>query len=168
MKERQRVIIDTCVFINALQGKDVEAKVVKDALRSCDICQSDDTFDELEFMLTRSKLSQYLDAAKVQDVLDVIKNKAVFVNPDIEFEASADPEDDMFFDLYAAADADVIVSNDNKGVLDIAVYDGRFRIATPERFLKDAGLSFNTQSPMPHDYSEDYKEGDVELPSMGV
>ncbi|MCL4678720.1 MAG: putative toxin-antitoxin system toxin component, PIN family [Alphaproteobacteria bacterium] len=143
MISRLKVVIDTNVLINALAGEAEDRRVVADVLRHCDVYFSPDTFDELDRVLTSPRFA-HLDQAKIRSFKDILKEHALWHTPEVVLDVSPDPDDDMFFELAEEIAADVIVSRDKKGVLNVALWNGDFRTAHPQRFLKDVDLVFNT------------------------
>ncbi len=143
MINRLKVVIDTNVLINALAGEAEDKRVVADVLRYCDVYFSPGTFDELDRVLTSPRFA-HLDQNKMRDFLDMLKEQALWHSPQVVLDVSPDPDDDMFFELAEEIGADVIVSRDKKGVLNVALWNGDFRTAHPQRFLKDIDLVFNT------------------------
>lgn len=148
MINRLKVVIDTNVLIDALSGKQEDRKVVADALRYCDVCFSPDTFAELERVLTAKRFA-HLDPAAVREFLDTLREQGVWQSPEVALAVSPDPDDDMFFELAEEIGADVIVSRDKRGVLNVALRNSEFRAAHPQRFLNDVDLVFNTRGKRP-------------------
>jgi hypothetical protein len=118
MSQIRRVVIDTCTLVSAaLRVGSVPDQALSKALRTCELCISAETLEELTQVLEREKFDRYLDRELRQSFVALIRRHArLFAVQDADREAvnppCRDPKDNQFLSLALAAEADVIVSSD--------------------------------------------------------
>jgi putative PIN family toxin of toxin-antitoxin system len=137
-----RVVFDTSTLVSAaLRLDSIPHQAVLQAMRSCDLCASEATLNELKEVLARAKFRRYLtDAARekfVQRIENsvrrfVVREDALSLDP-----ACRDPKDNKFLALVAESEAEVLVSSDE----DLLVLDPwkDVRVVRPADFLNLPG-----------------------------
>lgn len=128
----KKVVIDTNVYVSYLMASRSDtavAQAVRYAHGRHHLYQSPETFAELEEVLARPKFARYFSPDAAQGLLDKIKASATFLEPTTKPQISPDPDDNKFFALAEAADADFLLSGDTKHVLTILDYRNAQTIA---------------------------------------
>ncbi len=143
MSERLKIVLDTDVLINSFLIDGPERRAVNAAFTHNDVYFSTQTFLELENLMLGERFAHLVDQDIVAQNLDRMRALAIFHEPDIVLSVSRDVDDDMLFELAHEVDADVIVSQNLKDVVDVG-FEGEYRTAHLPRFLKDLDLSFKT------------------------
>jgi len=133
----KKVVIDTNVYVSYLMSSRDDtavAQAVRYAHGRHHLYQSPETFAELSEVLMRPKFARYFTPQTAQDMLDRIKASATFLEPATIPDISPDPDDNKFFALAEAADADFLLSGDTRHVLTILDYKNAQTIA-PADFI---------------------------------
>jgi len=129
-----RVVIDTNIFLSAVLNQDsFPARVVEKALRSSQILQSAETWDELEDVLSREKFDRY---RSVFDRRMYFRYLAEFMQPisvTTKVSVCRDPKDDKLLELAIDGRADSIITGD-KDLLVLSPFEG-IPIITPLEYL---------------------------------
>lgn len=113
MNHKQRVVIDTNLFVSAyIKPHSNLTKKVMDLLRGQHSLQSFDTFLELETVLRRSKFQKFLPGRNLDHFLFFIEDLSEFVDVQTHITTCRDPADNKFLALAVDGGADVILSGD--------------------------------------------------------
>jgi putative PIN family toxin of toxin-antitoxin system len=139
-----RVVFDTSTLISAaLRLDSIPHQALLRAMRSCDLCASEATLNELKEVLTRAKFRRYLtDAAREKFLQRIENNVRRFVVREEDClsldPACRDPKDNKFLALAAESEAEVLVSSDE----DLLVLDPwqDVRVVRPADFLNLLGI----------------------------
>jgi putative PIN family toxin of toxin-antitoxin system len=139
MNRPQRVILDTSTLVSAaLREGSTPNQALFKALRTCNLCASQETLDELAMVLGRDKFDRYLNAESRRSfaalirrnvhLFDVRESDLSAVNPPCR-----DAGDHKFLALALASQADLLVSSDE----DLLVLHPwrEIPIITPAEFL---------------------------------
>ena len=137
-----RVVFDTSTLVSAaLRPDSVPHQALQRALRSCDVCASKETLDELQKVLTRRKFQRYLPEGARQQFVRTMENNARIVavrdwTALAVAPACRDPLDNKFLALAFESEADAIISSDE----DLLVLHpwNEVRILRPAEFLNEA------------------------------
>jgi len=135
----RRVILDTSTLVSAaLRAGSVPEQALTKALRSCELCASADTLDELAVVLDRNKFDRYLDRELRRSFVSLIRRSAqLFAVQEVDRlavkPACRDPKDNPFLALAVVCEADVLVSSD-EDLLALDPWNG-VRIVTALEFL---------------------------------
>lgn len=138
MSRIRRVILDTSTLVSAaIRTGSVPNQVLVKALRTCEVCASAETLDELAQVLDRKKFDRYLDKeSRRAFVVLVRRHLRLFTVQPADLEAvdppCRDPEDSKFLALALASEADTLVSSD-EDLLVLHPWRG-IRILTPTQF----------------------------------
>ena len=137
-----KVVIDTNIVISGFikEGSIPEYFLVSFFNNGFDFiwCVSQDIFQEYQNVLQRSKFKN-INQSKVQQFLSDIKEKALWVEPQIKLEIiKEDLSDNKFLECAAQAQAQYIISGD-KHLLKLKKYKS-IKIITPKKF-KDILIS---------------------------
>ncbi len=136
-----RVVLDTNILVAyalsgdapARRGTDVRDSV--EAVRSGGVLLlSADTLAELHRVLMRPAFDRYRSAAARAAFLDGVAAEARMVVPAAVGRLCRDPDDDMFLAVALAADADWLVTMDQRLLAVGGI--GRTRVLRPARFLE--------------------------------
>jgi putative PIN family toxin of toxin-antitoxin system len=118
MSRMRRVILDTSTLVSAaIRTGSVPDLVLLKALRTCEVCASPETLDELVQVLDRKKFDRYLDKESRRDFVALMRrNLRLFAVEQSDFAAvdplCRDPMDTKFLALVLASEADALVSSD--------------------------------------------------------
>ncbi len=139
MRPIQRVILDTSTLVSAaLRKGSVPDQALLKALRTCNVCASMETLDELAQVLDREKFDRYSDRESRRSFVALIRRAVHVFAVQEEDIRSVDPpcrdsRDNQFLALALAAEADVLVSSD-EDLLVLHPWRG-MPIITPAEFL---------------------------------
>jgi hypothetical protein len=139
MSRIQRVILDTSTLVSAaLRTGSVPEQALLKALRTCDVCASVETLDELARVLDRKKFDRYRDRESRRSFVALIRrNVHLFAVQDADRAAvdpaCRDPRDNQFLALALVSEADALVSSD-EDLLVLHPWRG-IPIVTPAEFL---------------------------------
>lgn len=84
-------------------------------------------------MLARPKIASRIDQQDAEQLIELLKARAIFVLTETIPAVSRDPKDDVYLACAAAGDADILITGD-QDLLVLKVH-GRTRILTPAEFL---------------------------------
>jgi putative PIN family toxin of toxin-antitoxin system len=137
-----RVVFDTSTLVSAaLRLDSIPHQALLQAMRSCDLCASEATLNELKEVMVRAKFRRYLtDAAREKFVQRIENSVRRFVVREDAFSldpACRDPKDNKFLSLAAESEAEALVSSDE----DLLVLDpwNDVRVVRPADFLNLVG-----------------------------
>jgi putative PIN family toxin of toxin-antitoxin system len=118
MSRIRRVILDNSTLVSAaLRPGSVPDQSLSRALRTCEICASAETLEELTKVLSRKKFDPYLDQeSRLAFVALMRRHLHFFVVQPADLAAvdppSRDPADSKFLALALVCEADTLVSSD--------------------------------------------------------
>jgi putative PIN family toxin of toxin-antitoxin system len=118
MSRVRRVILDTSTLVSAaLRLGSVPDQALVKALRTCEVCASLETLNELAQVLDRKKFDRYLDRESRRAFVSLMRRQVrLFAVQDADLAAvnppCRDPKDSQFLALALASEADAIVSSD--------------------------------------------------------
>lgn len=136
----RRAILDTSTLVSAaLRTGSVPERALMKALRTCEVCASAETLDELARVLERKKFDRYLDRESRRAFVALMRRHArLFDVQEADSKAvdppCRDPKDNLFLALALVAEVDLLVSSDE----DLLVLHPwrSIAIVTPAEFLK--------------------------------
>lgn len=110
----RRIVIDTGVLVSAaIRPESIPALAVEKAWLQFDVCASEETWAELQTVLMRSKFDRYVTPELRQAFLQGFRRRAVSIAVTEAVVDCADPKDNKFLSLAAAADAELILASDS-------------------------------------------------------
>lgn len=118
MSRVRRVILDTSTLVSAaLRLGSVPDQALLKALRTCEVCASLETLNELAQVLDRKKFDRYLDRESRRAFVSLMRRQVrLFAVQNADLAAvnppCRDPKDTQFLALALASEADAIVSSD--------------------------------------------------------
>ena len=139
MSRIRRVILDTSTLVSAaLRTGSVPAQVLLQALRTCEVCASVKTLDELAQVMDRKKFDRYLDRQSRRAFVSLMRRHVHLFTVQPADLTAVDPPcrdhgDDKFLALALASEADALVSSDDD-LLVLHPWRG-IPIMTPADFL---------------------------------
>jgi putative PIN family toxin of toxin-antitoxin system len=112
---RPRIVLDTNVLVSAaLKPAGLEAQLVElVAYRAVELCVSIEILAEYHIVFSRPKFGR-LDPAHVSRLLRLIAAEATAVTPMERLSVSKHGEDNRFYECAAAANADFIITGNEK------------------------------------------------------
>jgi putative PIN family toxin of toxin-antitoxin system len=134
-----RVVLDTSTLVSAaLRTGSVPDQVLAKALRTCDVCASQETLDELAQVLDRKKFDRYLDKESRRAFVALIRRHVhLFAVQPADLAAvkppCRDPMDNKLLALALASEADALISSD-EDLLVLHPWHG-IPIVSPAQFL---------------------------------
>ena len=140
MSRIRRVVLDTSTLVSAaLRIGSVPDQVVLKALRTCEVCASVETLDELAQVLDRKKFDRYLDKESRRAFVALMRRHLrLFAVQQADLAAvdppCRDPGDSKFLALALASEADALVSSD-EDLLVLHPWRG-IPILTPAEFYR--------------------------------
>ncbi|SRR6266536_941309 len=135
MRTRERVVIDTNVFVSRLLlPESVPAQAVRKARRNGRLLVSDTTMDELADVLARPKLDRYVSLKDRKQFLRELGRIAKLI-PIVQIVRECrDPGHDKFLEVALNGRADVIITGDADL---LALHPWReIAIVSPAEYLK--------------------------------
>lgn len=135
MARRFRIIIDTNVWVSyLLWPSDLITSAVRLALHHGDILASEATLDELSATLLKPKFNRYLsDEARHSFCADVAHISSLVTIGDPVTDCR-DPRDNMFLEVAASGNVDIIITGDND-LLTLHPWRGVL-VLTPRQFIE--------------------------------
>ena len=131
-----RIVLDTNVFVSALISKGTPPDLLYQAwdAGSFQLVTSNAQLGELERVLTYVKLRPYVTRDEAVALLETIGAAALVVEglPDIEL--APDPDDNLIRATAVAGEADLLVTGDKSGLLELKSIHG-IPIVTPRKAL---------------------------------
>src|ERR1700674_591577 len=109
-----RVVIDTNILVSALlQPKGLPAAVLMLALSGkVQLCVSDAVFAEYDEVIRRPHLKRPPDV--IEATLQLIRKLGHLVKPGVRLKACTDPDDNIFLECSQAAEADYLVTGNQR------------------------------------------------------
>jgi putative PIN family toxin of toxin-antitoxin system len=111
----RRVILDTSTLVSAaLRSGSVPEQALMKALRTCEVCASAETLDELARVLERDKFDRYLDRDSRRAFVALLRRHVrLFDVQDVVVDPPCrDPRDNPFLALALVCEADALISSD--------------------------------------------------------
>ena len=132
-----RVVLDTNVLVSALITKGTPPDLLYQAwdAGSFHLVTSAAQLSELERVLGYEKLRPCITRDEAEALLETIGATAVVVEDLPEIELSPDPDDNAILATAIAGDADLLVTGDKSGLLELKAVRGT-PIVTPRQALK--------------------------------
>ena len=113
MSFARRVVIDTGILVSAaIRPESVPALAVEKALLHFEVCASDETWEELEIVLTRPKFDAYAAPDLRQAFLEGLRTRLRMIAVTQIVTDCPDPKDNKFLALADTAEAEMIVASD--------------------------------------------------------
>lgn len=127
-----RVVLDTNIVVSALlrSGSLPDAILSLCLRRVIRFCVSEPVLAEYEEVLRRPRLA--IDPTRVLKILLQIKEAAVMVHPVATVSAARDPDDNIFLELAAEAQADFLITGNQ---VDYPRQWATARVVTPRQFV---------------------------------
>jgi putative PIN family toxin of toxin-antitoxin system len=119
MRVVRRVVVDTSTLVSAaLRSGSVPDQALMKALRSCELCASEETLRELAVVMERRKFDRYMDRESRREFVALMRRTMrLFAVQREELEAvdppCRDSGDNKFLVLALACEADIVVSSDD-------------------------------------------------------
>ncbi|MCM8826794.1 MAG: putative toxin-antitoxin system toxin component, PIN family [Candidatus Omnitrophica bacterium] len=130
-----KVVIDTGVFIRGIIGKGSSRGVLEEFKKGTFIlCISPLIYEEILGTIARAKFKEIISSEKIQEIADLIKERASFITPSEKIDIVRDKEDNKFIECALATKSKFLISTD-KDLLSIKKYNN-VNIITPHQFLK--------------------------------
>ena len=135
----RRAVLDTNVLISAALRPAGQPRNVIDAVRreNGELLFSDETFDELQTRILRSKFDGYVSHKSRAIYLAQLKTVSAWVSITGAKMGCRDPDDDMLLETALLGDADCLVTGD-RDLLEMTPFRG-IPILTPTIFLRVTG-----------------------------
>ncbi len=132
-----RIVLDTNVLVSALITKGTPPDLLYQAwdAGSFELVTSSAQLGELERVFAYEKLRPYITRDEAEALLETISAAALVVEnlPDIDL--SPDPDDNVILATAIAGEADLLVTGDKSGLLELKAVRG-IPIVTPRQALK--------------------------------
>ena len=113
MSFARRVVIDTGILVSAaIRPESVPALAVEKALLHFEVCASDETWEELEIVLTRPKFDAYAAPDLRQAFLEGLRTRLRMIAVTQIVTDCPDHKDNKFLALADTAEAEMIVASD--------------------------------------------------------
>ncbi|MFQ5757096.1 MAG: putative toxin-antitoxin system toxin component, PIN family [Acidiferrobacterales bacterium] len=121
-----RIVLDTNVLIGALITKGTPPYQLQQAMLSgkIELVTSTRQLEELGRVLNYEKLKPYIREGEASALLEMIDTRAVIIEALPEVDLSPDPDDNAILATGIAGNADLIVSGDKTGMLDLNEVNG--------------------------------------------
>lgn len=130
-----KAIIDTGVFIRGIIGKASSRDVLEEFKKGTFILYiSPLIYEEILGTLARAKFKEIISCERIQEIAELIKERASFISPSEKIDIVRHKEDNKFIECALAAKANFLISTD-KDLLSIEKYKD-VNIATPHQFIK--------------------------------
>lgn len=141
MSRIRRVILDTSTLVSAaLRPGSVPDHALLKAMRTCEICASMETLEELAPVLDRGKFDRYLDKESRRAFVTVMRRHLrLFAVQQVDRDAvdppCRDPADNKLLALALASEANALVSSD-EDLLILSPWNGIPMLA-PAEFMAE-------------------------------
>jgi putative PIN family toxin of toxin-antitoxin system len=107
------VVFDASTIVGAaLKPDSIPRRALLAARKSATIALSEAVYDEIREVLGRAKFRAALSPRRQADILAMLDEDAIWVEPVTTITDCIDPKDDKYLELALAAGASVIVSSD--------------------------------------------------------
>lgn len=136
-----RVVLDTNILISALlltHSSPAQA-VIAWRRGQFDLVTCELQLQELRDVTRRPKIRNLIRPAMAGEMVNQLRSMAHMVDKLPAVDVSPDPFDNFLLSLAQAGQADVLVSGDKRGILDVGSY-GTCRIVTVRQFLDGLNL----------------------------
>lgn len=136
-----RVVLDTNILISALlltHSAPAQA-VIAWRRGQFDLVTCELQLQELRDVTRRPKIRNLIRPAMAGEMVNQLRSMAQMVDKLPAVDVSPDPFDNFLLSLAQAGQADVLVSGDKRGILDVGSY-GTCRIVTVRQFLDGLNL----------------------------
>ena len=132
----KRAVLDTNVLISAAPRQAGHPRRVIDAVRrdNAELLFSDETFDELQTRIWRSKFDAYVNRESRAIYLAQLKTVSAWVSITGAKMGCRDRNDDMLLETALMGDADCLVTGD-RDLLEMTPFHG-IPVLTPTDFLR--------------------------------
>lgn len=133
----RRLIVDTNLWISALLKAPFRQRLETVLFHSdVQLLISPALLDEFTRVAVRDKFRKYFTVEQALQLLELVRELAVSIQPHSEVKASPDPDDNFLLALALDGHADVLLSGNKKDLLDLKVF-GATRILTLTGFLAE-------------------------------
>lgn len=129
-----RIVVDTNIFISFLIGKILRDLPKYLHSKTIELVVSDELMNELIEVTARPKFSKHFSQELVGELLMLINERSVSIQPRHLVDICRDPKDNYLLALATAGKADLLITGD-QDLLDIRKY-GRTRIVPYKEFEK--------------------------------
>lgn len=110
---RKNIVLDTNTYVSGyIFTNSITAKALEKAQENYQLVFSEQTWAELTDVINRPKFDKYLDSSARFNILELLKEVAIFVEPTETITDCRDPKDNKFLEIAVAADAQYIVTGD--------------------------------------------------------
>lgn len=110
---RKNIVLDTNTYVSGyIFTNSITAKALEKAQENYQLVFSEQTWAELTDVINRPKFDKYLDSSARFNILELLKEVAIFVEPTETITDCRDPKDNKFLELAVAAYAQYIVTGD--------------------------------------------------------
>ncbi len=132
-KKKDRVVIDTNIWISFLLTKDISKLDKFFSDESIILLFSQQLLDEFIEVASRAKFKKYFTIIDLQDLLQQTSFQSEFIEVNSVITLSRDPKDNFLLSLAKDGKADYLLTGDN----DLLVFKrlGRTKIITLSQFL---------------------------------
>ncbi|MEB3310356.1 MAG: putative toxin-antitoxin system toxin component, PIN family [Snowella sp.] len=138
---RLRLVFDTNVLISGLlSDNSVPQKIFDYAQANAIFLISQETFQELAEVLTRSKFDRYITLEKRSKFLNLLSIKSEMIEITTKINLCRDPKDNKFLELAVNGKADYLITGDQ----DLLILNPfqNISILSPQAFTLISDLSF--------------------------
>ena len=130
-----KAVIDTNVIISGILGGGTSRSIMKAfQRREYHLYFSEELMKEIEVVTNRPHLRKILDADRVNEFMDILKNTGIEVKPRIKIDICRDIKDNFLLECAVESKCDVLVSWD-PDLLELKEY-ASIQILSPPDFLK--------------------------------
>ena len=113
MSFARRIVIDTGVLVSAaIRPDSVPSLALEKALLHFEVCESEETFAELQIVLLRPKFGAHAPLSSRQAFVEGLRARAAMVPVSLAVSDCPDPKDNKFLALAETAGAELIVASD--------------------------------------------------------
>jgi len=133
---RDKVVIDTNVFISAALTNGLARRVIVKVLNAFLILQTPQTFEELKSRIYKKKFDKYLSEEERLDFLKTIQQNTMTIETSLKITDCRDLDDNKFLELALEAQAKYLITGDDD--LLILRSESRYEnlIIKPSEFLE--------------------------------
>ena len=136
---KMRLVFDTNVLISGLlSDNSVPQKIFDYAQANAILLISQETFQELAEVLTRSKFDRYISLEKRSKFLNLLSLNAEMIEITTKINLCRDPKDNKFLELAVNGKADYLISGDQ----DLLILNPfqEISILSPQAFMSISDL----------------------------
>ncbi len=136
-----KVVLDTNVLVSALIQHGPSATPVDAWLdEAFDLITSAFQLQELRDVLSRPRIQKWVQPNEAAKLLNMIAAEAVVLEELPDLQVSPDPDDNPILASSVAGQADLVVSGDQRGLLDLKTVQG-IPVVTPRQAVEQLGLA---------------------------